>query len=147
MLGVTPGWLLGEEEAAPYEADEGEHLEARETVPIVGYVGAGAEAHYYAVQGDALDRVSAPHNATRNTVAVEIRGESLGRLFDRWLAFYDKVHRPVTSDLVGRLCVVGLTDDRVLIKKIRKNRTGGYDLISSTANPSRAPTSNGPPRS
>lgn len=101
------------------------------TVPLVGYVGAGAEAHY-AAAGE-LDRISAPENSTEDTVAVEIRGESLGSFFDRWLIFYDDVRRPVTSDLVGRLCVVGLEDGRILVKRIRKARTRGlFHLESQT---------------
>lgn len=47
------------------------------TVPLVGYVGAGAVAHYYATGDGGLDDVPAPQNATANTVAAEIRGESL----------------------------------------------------------------------
>jgi hypothetical protein len=102
------------------------------TVRVVGYVGAGAKAHYYAVaQGD-LDAVPAPGNATENTVAVEIRGDSLGPVFDRWLVFYDEVRRPVTPDLIGKLCVVGLADDRVLVKEIRKGRNGLFDLASNS---------------
>jgi hypothetical protein len=103
-----------------------------EVTRVVGYVGAGAAAHYYAVaQGD-LDEVPAPPGATENTVAVEVRGESLGPLFDRWLIYYDDVRRPVTADLIGKLCVVGLADDRILVKKIRRGRNGLFDLVSNT---------------
>lgn len=49
------------------------------TVPLVGYVGAGSEAHLYAVNdGSFLDEVPAPHGSTSETVAIEIRGDSLG---------------------------------------------------------------------
>src|SRR5262245_21011143 len=50
------------------------------TVPLVGYVGAGAQAHFTAA-GE-LGRVPAPEGSTDATVAVEIRGESLGSFFD-----------------------------------------------------------------
>jgi hypothetical protein len=49
-----------------------------------------------------------------------------------WLVFYDDVRSPVTDDLVGWPCVVGLTDDRILVKKIIRNRRGGYDLLSNS---------------
>ncbi|MCC6776667.1 MAG: helix-turn-helix domain-containing protein [Hyphomicrobiales bacterium] len=105
------------------------------TVRVVGYVGAGSEAHFYAVaQGD-MDEVPAPEGSTKDTVAVEIRGDSLGSLFDRWLVFYDEVRRPITSDMIGRLCVVGLADDRVLIKKVRRGRNGLYTLVSEREPP------------
>lgn len=105
-------------------------------VRLVGYVSAGAEAHFLSA-GD-LGGVDAPEGATDNTVAVEIRGDSLGPLFDRWLVFYDDVRRPITSDtdLIGKLCVVGLVDGRVLIKKIKKSRARGlFHLISQAEDP------------
>jgi transcriptional regulator with XRE-family HTH domain len=100
------------------------------SVPVVGYVGAGATTHFYADQQE-FDDVPAPEGSTSNTVAVEIRGDSLGSFFDRWLVFYDDVRRPVTADLVGKLCVVGLEDGRVLIKKVQRSQTEGlFHLIS-----------------
>lgn len=106
-----------------------------DTVPLVGYVGAGAAAHYYGDAPGELDRVSAPKNATRNTVAVEIRGESLGPVFANWLVFYDDVRSPVTSDMIGILCVVGLPDDRVLVKRIKQSRTPGFFHLESNTEP------------
>jgi transcriptional regulator with XRE-family HTH domain len=105
-----------------------------DTVKLVGYVGAGAAAHFY----DAADlgTVPAPEGATEDTVAMEIRGESLGALFEHWLVYYDEVRTPVTPDLIGRLCVVGLLDDRVLVKQIKKSKTDGlYHLLSNTEGP------------
>jgi len=105
-------------------------------VPLVGYVGAGAEAHFYSTADDPSETVPAPDGANERTVAVEIRGESLGDLFDRWLIFYDDVKEPVTTDLIGQLCVVALPDGRVLVKKIRASRTRGlYHLLSNTEAP------------
>jgi hypothetical protein len=106
-----------------------------ERVKIKGYVGAGGQAHFYAISQGDLDEVSAPKGSSGDTVAVEIRGDSLGSIFDRWLVFYDEVRRPVTEDLIGKLCVVGLPDDRVLIKKIRKGRGGLYRLVSEREDP------------
>jgi hypothetical protein len=83
-----------------------------------------------------LDEVSAPDNATDTTVAVEVRGESLGALFDRWLVFYDDVQRPVTPDQINQLCVVGLADGRIMIKKIQRARGKGlFHLLSNTEGP------------
>src|SRR5690606_7614356 len=93
VLGVTAADLLGQA------------AEPAATVPLVGDVGAGAEAHYYAEAQGPFAMVRAPEGATQSTVAVEVRGESLGPLFDRWLVFYDEVRSPVTPDLIGRLCV------------------------------------------
>jgi hypothetical protein len=83
-----------------------------------------------------LDEVDPPRGSTEDTVAVEIRGESLGAFFNRWLVFYDDVRRPVTPDLIGELCVVGLEDGRVLIKQVQRSRTDGlFNLISSVDKP------------
>jgi hypothetical protein len=70
--------------------------------------------------------------ATTSSVAVEIKGSSLGEVFDRWLVFYDDVRQPVTPDLIGKLCVVGLSDDRVLIKTLERGRNGRFNLKSNT---------------
>lgn len=106
-----------------------------DTVQLVGYVGAGAETHYFG-QDSPLDDVPAIPGMSDDTVAVEIRGESLGTFFDRWLVYYDRVERPVSADQVNRLCVVGLSDGRILIKKIQRSRAKGlFHLLSQTEPP------------
>jgi hypothetical protein len=139
---VTPEWLLTGRDIGQLEADE--HIPSEEilqpspekkVIRVVGYVGAGSKAHYYATSQGHLDEVLAPEVAEGLTVAVELRGDSLGELFDRWLVFYDDVRSPVTADLIGQLCVVGLPDDKILVKTIRRNRNGLYDLLSNTEAP------------
>ena len=125
---------------AIYDVSEADVLgtppDAPRTIPLVGFVGAGAEAHYYGAGQELNEFVDAPDGATADTRALEIRGTSLGELFDRWLVFYDDVRSPVTTDLIGRLCVVGLPDDRVLVKKLTKSRSPGlFHLLSNTEAP------------
>jgi phage repressor protein C with HTH and peptisase S24 domain len=136
---VTAEWLLTGRAPDP----EGTWKKAEEPedagplkVPVVGYVGAGAKAHFYDVaQGD-LDDVDPPHGSNEATVAVEIRGDSLGPFFNRWLVFYDEVHHPVTEELIGELCVVGLDDGRILIKQIQRGRSHGlFNLLAATEKP------------
>ncbi|WP_301406252.1 hypothetical protein, partial [Enterococcus entomosocium] len=68
---MQPEWLL-------YGKDKKSSSEAvQRTVPLVGYVGAGATAFFFGEQGH-YDDVPAPDGASTNTVAVEIRGDSLG---------------------------------------------------------------------
>ena len=98
------------------------------TIKIRGYVGAGSEAHFYRVADDAFEEVPAPPGSTDQTVALQIRGKSWGPVMDTWLVFYEDVRSPVTPDLIGEACVVGLADDRILIKQIRSNGRGGFDL-------------------
>jgi len=106
------------------------------SAPLVGFVSAGSRAHFFADGQGPFDEVAAPDGATERTVAVEIRGESLGSFFNEWLVYYDDVRAPVTPDLIGRLCVVGLPDGRVLIKKLKASSTPGlYHLLSQTEEP------------
>lgn len=115
---------------------EGSGGPPRATVPLVGYVGAGAEAHFYGSGDEGLGEVPAPDGATDRTRAAEIRGESLGPLFEYWLIFYDDVRSPITPDLHGRLCIVGLANGKVLVKKVRPSRTPGlFHLLSNTEEP------------
>lgn len=139
-FGVSPEWLLtGRGQGARDEfpgIPPAPEEEEEPKVPVVGYVGAGSEAHFYAVAQDNLDQVEQPHGASDTTVAVEIRGDSLGSYFNRWLVFYDSVRRPATPDLIGDLCVVGLTDGRILLKQLQRGRSEGlYNLLSPAEPP------------
>lgn len=121
---VSPAWIL-----------TGEAGPVRKTVPLVGYVAAGAVTRFFDDQGE-IDEVDAPDGSTSDTVAVEIRGDSLGSIFDRWLVFYDEVRSPITNDLIGKLCVVGLADGRIMVKKVQRSKTQGYyHLLSNTEEP------------
>lgn len=105
-------------------------------VSVVGFVGAGDAAHYYEGSQGPFDEVPAPDNATDSTVAAEIQGNSIGQFFNGWLVFWDEVRTPVTSDQIGELCVVGLPDGRILVKKVQPSRTEGlYHLLSQTEGP------------
>lgn len=119
----------------PFDLPDVAESASERSVRVVGYVGAGAKAHYYALPPDELDTVPAPENASPQTVAVEIRGSSLGPMFDRWIAFYDDVRRPATDDLIGKLCVIGLSDERVLIKRLERGRRAGLFRLASNTEP------------
>jgi hypothetical protein len=83
-----------------------------------------------------LDEVIGPADASESTAALEIRGDSLGPFFNRWYLFYDDQRRPVTPDLIGQLCVVGLADGRTLVKQVQRGRDlGVYNLHSATEKP------------
>lgn len=104
-------------------------------VKVVGYVGAGDAAHFYDQAQGPFDMVQAPPNATELTVASIIRGASIGRNFDGWIAYYDETREPVREDHIGRLCVVGLPDGRVLVKWVYASRTPGFYHLHSETEP------------
>lgn len=125
-LGVDPPRLVG--------GGRPRHPTGR--VPLVGYVGAGAIAHFYADAQGPFDDVDAPDAAGASTVAVQIRGHSLGALFDNWLVFYDDVRDPPGDDMIGRMCVCGLADGRVLVKALKRSQVAGlWTLLSNTEPP------------
>lgn len=109
-------------------------ISTAQKVPLVGHVGAGAAVTIEGEGPGSLDEdIPAPEGSTEKTVAVEIRGDSLGSFFDQWLVFYDDVRSPVTNDLINKLCVCGLSDGRVLIKRIRRSKTRGLFHLESQA--------------
>lgn len=105
------------------------------TVKLKGYVGAGSEAHYYNLSDEDFEDVPAPIGASSTTIALELKGKSLGPLFESWLVYYDDVRSPVTEDLYGLMCVVGLPDDKILVKRIMPDRKGTFTLMSNGTDP------------
>lgn len=119
--------------ARAFGVAESSVIEEIRNVPIVGYVGAGSEAHYYDGADDPGDDAPMPEGGSATTVAVIVRGDSLGSLFSQWLVYYNEVRLPFTDDLLRKLCVVGLADGRVLVKQVlRGTRPGRYHLVSQT---------------
>lgn len=105
------------------------------TVKLRGYVGAGSEAHFYALADEDFEPVDAPEGATDQTIAVEIKGKSWGPQMDGWLVFYNDIRSPITEDMFGKACVVGLADDRILLKTIKRERDGSFTLLSNSNEP------------
>jgi transcriptional regulator with XRE-family HTH domain len=118
-------WLL-EGEGAPRLPDR--------LVPVVGHVGADAEIYFAEGQGP-FGEVQRPPGSADTAVAVEIRGESLGP-FNGWFAYFEDRRDAPSRELVGQLCVVGLADGRVLIKRIAAGRKPRhFDLWGSSGAP------------
>lgn len=107
----------------------------RSGVPLVGYIGAGAEV--YAIDdGGALDEIEAPPGIGSDAVAVQVRGESMWpRYSEGDILIYDN-HASLNS-LHNRECIVALPDGRKFVKTLRPAREGAYDLESYNAPPIR----------
>jgi transcriptional regulator with XRE-family HTH domain len=122
--------------AKAFGVDETDVIAERRTTRIVGRVGAGAEAHFYADADEDYEEVPQPPNASEQTVGLEINGDSVGAFFNSWLVFYDDVRSPVTPDLMGKLCVVETLEGKVLVKKLmRGSEPNRYHLLSQTESP------------
>lgn len=123
VLGVTPADLM---------------LASR-SVPVVGYVGAGAEIYSIDdhAKGNGMFETSAPpQGATPSMVALVVRGDSMAPAYeDGDVIYYDQ---QVTGDfdhLIGKRVVARLADGRTFIKKLRKNSEGQFWLHSHNAEP------------
>jgi transcriptional regulator with XRE-family HTH domain len=104
-------------------------------VPIVGFVRAGADEVIYENGQGPFGMAPSPPNATESTVAVVVRGGSMaGRADEGDLVYYDRRELTPTDDMIGRLCIIGLLDGRVVIKKLLRT-DGTWVLHSTTADP------------
>lgn len=112
--------------------DFGSSVQSKRMSRVVGYVGAGSEAHYYALADDEFEEVEAWPGSSDKAVAVEIRGKSFGPLMDGWIVHYEDVRSPITDDMLNKTCVVGLADDRILLKKVRQENDGSFTLLSNS---------------
>lgn len=131
-LGTSPDWLLGgsddmrsEDVAATLDSPHERKLK------VLGYVGAGGQVSHFYVEDQSLETIRATDRDPPKAVAARIMGTSLGPLFDRWYVIYDDVRRPVTDDLIGKLCIVWLADGRVLVKKLDRGKNG-FTLTSNS---------------
>ena len=102
---------------------------------VVGYASAGGDGLTFADGQGPFEEVDAPAWATDRTVAVRIRGNSLGVHFNGWLAFYDDRRDPPDESLVGLLCICGISDGRVVIKTMRQGSAKRLFHLESITEP------------
>lgn len=113
------------------------NTEKGQTVPLLGFVGAGAEMFSFDVHaGDEhLDEVKRPEGASDTTVAVQVRGDSMKPVYkDGDLIYYDRQENGGLEHLNGHDCVVRLADGRTFVKELRFTN-GQYWLHSHNADP------------
>lgn len=109
-------------------------------IPLVGYVGAGAEMHTIDdhIKGDGLEQLEMPiikrtDISAKEILAVRVKGDSMLPLIrDGWTIYFHIKNDP--ESCLKELCVVKLTDGRHFIKELRKgSRPNRYNLISFNA--------------
>lgn len=107
-------------------------------VPVVMYVGAGAELFPLDdhPQGRGLEMVPAPPGVIDPCVAAKIRGDSMHPLRDGWLVFWIKDQDGVPVACLGKLCVIQVKDGPTLLKELHAgSKKGFYTLTSWNAPP------------
>lgn len=108
-----------------------------EQIPVVGYVGAGAEVlpidDYQ--RGDGMYFIERPDFVQGRAVAVEVRGDSLLPVAENgWQLIYTDETGITEGDVLNKLCVVHLLDGRTLVKRLmRGTQPQRYHLLSTNA--------------
>ncbi len=98
------------------------------TVRLVGYIGAGQAV--YPLDDGTDDQVEAPRDAKPTTVAARIRGDSMLPIFhENWLIYWSR-HLP-PADMINQLCVVQVSDGRLLVKTLRLGSEPGLWTLTS----------------
>jgi transcriptional regulator with XRE-family HTH domain len=111
--------------------------EIGEPIPVVGYVGAGASV--YPIddehENNGFETIERPPFITGQAIAVEVRGDSLVPVAeDGWKLIYTGEQSVLEEEVLNKLCVVALTDGRVLVKRIvRGSKPQRYHLLSTNA--------------
>lgn len=113
-------------------SENGRHL-----VPVVGFVGAGAEIFTIDdhEKGAGLEEIEAPPGAGASVVALRVRGTSMAPVYkDGDLIFYDRKEDGDIGHLAGKDCVIHLSDGRTFLKELRRSN-GDLWLYSHNADP------------
>jgi len=123
---VTTDWLmLGKGTAG-----------ARKRVPVVSYIGAGAEVFPIDdhAQGRGLELVDPPTGQAGEYVAAKIRGDSMFPMEDGWLVFWSRDQAGVPDECIGKLSVCQVKNGPMLLKYLQRGtRSGLYTLTSWNA--------------
>ncbi len=126
---VSAGWLL---------TGEGSPTSKSIRHPVVNYVAGGSELVPIDdfPQGEGIEEVELPQGVPANAVVVKVKGESMHpRYYDGEYLVYVRDGRG-PDELIGRECVVELTDGRKMVKTIRRgSRKGLFRLDSFNAEP------------
>ena len=109
-----------------------------EDVPVVGYIGAGAEV--FAIDdhlmGDGLDYVTRQPGMDRSTVAAIVRGNSNSDVMQDGSIVYWSTRRFDVVEFFGEMVVCHLVDGRKLVKILQcGSQPGHYDLYSTNIKP------------
>lgn len=90
-------------------------------VPIMGYIGAGAEIDpdYEQVPPDGLDKVELPFPLPEEMIAFEVRGDSnLPRYDDRDIVVVRREQNRATDAMIGEFAAVRTAENRRFLKRL-----------------------------
>lgn len=139
-------WLRGTEPEGHHRdairelhAEQFGRLEAPvSTVPLMGYVGAGAEVEpdFEQIPDDGLDQVEVPFHLPADMIAFQVKGDSMLPMFeDGMVIIVFREQRRPTESFFGERAVVRTSDGRRFIKTLIKGEDGYVSLLSWNAQP------------
>lgn len=127
-LRTTAAWLIS--------GESGGRL--HNLVPIVGYVGAGAEVHPVDdyPKGQGMTEVEAPPGEDREIVAIAVKGDSMWPAYkDGDVIFYTR-NGVSTECCIGKECIVAIEEGPTMLKTVtRGSQAERYTLNSYNAPP------------
>jgi len=126
VLQTTIEWLMG--------GDDG--LKSR-TVPVMGYLGAGAEVEpdFEQVPPEGLEQIDLPFSLAEDLIAFKVRGESMLPFYkpEAVIVVYREQKKPIEA-FYGEEAAVRTSTGRRFIKTVMRGASG-VTLMSSNAAP------------
>lgn len=126
---VSIDWLL---------TGRGERTTRPVTVPVMGYLGAGAEVEpdFEQVPPEGLDQIDIPFSLPDDLIAFVVKGDSMLPFYKdgTTIIVYRQQKRPLDS-FYGEDAAVRTSDGRRFIKTIMRGDAGTINLISWNAQP------------
>lgn len=108
------------------------------TVPLMGYLGAGAEVEpeFEQVPPEGLDQIELPFSLDEDLIAFTVRGDSMLPFYKdgATIVVYREQKRPLTT-FYGEEAAVRTSDGRRFIKTIMRGQDDTVTLYSSNASP------------
>lgn len=126
---VSIDWLL---------TGKGDRSSRPTTVPVMGYLGAGAEVEpeFEQVPPEGLDQVEIPFTLPDDLIAFIVKGDSMLPFYKEGttIIVYRQQKRPLEA-FFGEDAAVRTSDGRRFIKTIMRGDSGSVNLISWNAQP------------
>ncbi|WP_238240986.1 helix-turn-helix domain-containing protein [Methylobacterium isbiliense] len=121
-----------------YQVPQSDVINDRTNTGVVGEVVRGGRVRFFSPETPTLLVAPAPFDATIDTVALVVTdGDALpGVAEERWFVYHGTRRHGLPEDWIGDLCVVGLPDNVVLVRRpFHGRRAGTYDLFTLGTEP------------